>query len=64
MHGRMSGGLAARAVDQVLAEDPDLICARLTIDMFKSAPLAPMRTSTRRSAPDGALRCSRLASRP
>ena len=47
LHGRMSGGLAARAVDQVLAEDPDLICTRLTIDMFKSAPLAPMRTSTK-----------------
>jgi Thioesterase-like superfamily len=47
LHGRMSGGLAARAVEQVLAEDPDLICTRLTIDMFKSAPLAPMRASTK-----------------
>src|SRR6185437_12920782 len=47
LHGRMTGGLAARAVQQVLAEDPDLICTRLTIDMFKSAPLAPMQVSTR-----------------
>ena len=39
--------LTARAVEQVLAEDPDLICTRLTIDMFKSAPLAPMRASTK-----------------
>ena len=47
LHGRMTGGLAARAVERVLAEDPDLICTRLTIDMFKSAPLAPMLVSTR-----------------
>ncbi len=47
LHGRMTGGLAARAAEQVLAEDPDLICTRLTIDMFKSAPLAPMQVSTK-----------------
>src|SRR5579871_3362409 len=47
LHGRMSGGLAARAVQQVLTEDPDLICTRLTIDMFKSAPLTPMQVSTK-----------------
>ena len=47
LHGRMTGGLAARAIERVLAEDPDLICTRLTIDMFKSAPLAPMLVSTR-----------------
>jgi Thioesterase-like superfamily len=47
LHGRMSGGLAARAVQQVLTEDPDLVCTRLTIDMFKSAPLAPMQVSAK-----------------
>jgi hypothetical protein len=47
LHGRMTGGLTARAVDQMRAENPDLICTRLTIDMFKSAPLAPMRVNTR-----------------
>jgi hypothetical protein len=47
LHGRMAGGLAARAVQQALAEDLDLVCTRLTIDMFKSAPLAPMQVSTR-----------------
>jgi len=47
LHGRMTGGLAARAVQQLLAEEPDLICTRLTIDMFKSAPLAPMQVSTK-----------------
>ena len=47
LHGRMSGGLAARAVQQALAEDPDLVCTRLTIDMFKSAPLTPMQVRTR-----------------
>jgi hypothetical protein len=47
LHGRMSGGLAARAAQQALTEDPDLICTRLTIDMFKSAPLTPMQVSTK-----------------
>jgi hypothetical protein len=47
LHGRMSGGLAARAVQQALTEDPDLVCTRLTIDMFKSAPLAPMQVCTK-----------------
>ncbi len=47
LHGRMTGGLAARAAEQALAEDPDLVCTRLTIDMFKSAPLAPMQVTSK-----------------
>jgi Acyl-CoA thioesterase N-terminal domain/Acyl-CoA thioesterase C-terminal domain len=47
LHGRLIGGLTARAVEQVRATDPDLVCTRLTIDMFRSAPLSPMRVSTR-----------------
>ncbi len=47
LHGRLIGGLTARAVEQARAQDPDLACARLTIDMFRSAPLAPLRTSVR-----------------
>jgi hypothetical protein len=47
LHGRLIGGLTARAVEQARAQDPELICARLTIDMFRSAPLAPMRVSVR-----------------
>jgi hypothetical protein len=43
LHGRLIGGLTARAVEQAHAGDPDLMCSRLTIDMFRSAPLAPVR---------------------
>jgi hypothetical protein len=47
LHGRLIGGLTARAVERARAEDPDLICTRLTIDMFRSAPLIPVRVSAR-----------------
>ena len=47
LHGRLIGGLTARAVERARAEDPDLICTRLTIDMFRSAPLVPVRVSAR-----------------
>jgi Thioesterase-like superfamily len=47
LHGRLIGGLTARAVEQARAQDPELVCARLTIDMFRSAPLDPMRVSVR-----------------
>jgi Thioesterase-like superfamily len=47
LHGRLIGGLTARAAERARAQDPNLICARLTIDMFRSAPLAPMRASVR-----------------
>jgi Thioesterase-like superfamily len=47
LHGRLIGGLTARAVEQAHAGDPDLMCSRLTIDMFRSAPLAPVRVTAR-----------------
>jgi hypothetical protein len=47
LHGRLIGGLTARAVGGVIAQDPDLICTRLTIDMFRTAPLTPVWVSTR-----------------
>jgi hypothetical protein len=47
LHGRLIGGLTARFVEQTRAADPDLVCTRLTIDMFRSAPLAPVRVSGR-----------------
>jgi hypothetical protein len=47
LHGRLIGGLTARAAEQARASDPDLTCARLTIDLFKSVPLAPVQVSTR-----------------
>jgi hypothetical protein len=43
LHGRLIGGLTARAVEQAHATDPDLMCSRLTIDMFRSAALAPVQ---------------------
>jgi hypothetical protein len=47
LHGRLIGGLTARAVEHAHADDQDLICSRLTIDMFRSAPLAPVRVAVR-----------------
>jgi len=47
LHGRLVGGLAARETDQALARDEELVCARLTVDMFRSVPLAPLSVSGR-----------------
>jgi hypothetical protein len=47
LHGRLIGGLTARAVGQAHAEDPDLMCSRLTIDMFRSAAMAPVTVAVR-----------------
>ena len=46
LHGRLIGGLTARAAEQARAADPGLACSRLTVDMFRSAPLKPVRVST------------------
>ena len=46
LHGRLIGGLTARAAEQARAADPELACSRLTVDMFRSAPLKPVRVST------------------
>lgn len=47
LHGRLLGGLAARAVE---AEhlDGDLHPARLTVDLFRNSPLLPVSVTTTR----------------
>jgi hypothetical protein len=47
LHGRLIGGLTARAAEQARAGDPDLACGRLTVDLFRSVPLAPVSVTTR-----------------
>lgn len=47
LHGRLLGGLTARETERTRADDPDLACGRLTIDMFRSAPMAPVRVGSR-----------------
>jgi Thioesterase-like superfamily len=47
LHGRLIGGLTARAAEQARAEVPELACGRLTVDLFRSVPLAPVRVTTR-----------------
>jgi hypothetical protein len=46
LHGRLIGGLTARAAEQACAESAELACSRLTVDLFRSVPLAPVRVST------------------
>ena len=47
LHGRQIGGLTARAAQAAVADDPELVCTRLTVDMFRSAPMEPVRVTTR-----------------
>src|SRR5690606_10087472 len=49
LHGRLLAGLAARAVE-ASGPDPPWVPARLTVDLFRSASMAPVevRRSTRR----------------
>src|ERR1700689_2933624 len=47
LHGRLIGGLTARAAEQARAELSEMTCSRLTIDMFRSVPLAPVAVTTR-----------------
>lgn len=47
LHGRLIGGLTARAAELARAADPELTCSRLTVDLFRSVPLAPVRVTTR-----------------
>lgn len=47
LHGRLIGGLTARAAERARADDRDLACGRLTIDMFRSARLAPVHVDAR-----------------
>src|SRR4051812_9223477 len=46
LHGRLLAGLAARAVEGA-GHDPALRVVRLTVDMFRSPPMSPLRTSAR-----------------
>ena len=46
LHGRLLGGLAARAVE-LEPHDDELRIARLTVDMFRSPPMTPYVTATR-----------------
>jgi hypothetical protein len=46
LHGRLIGGLTARAAEQARAESAELACSRLTVDLFRSVPLAPVRVTT------------------
>jgi len=47
LHGRLIGGLTARAAEQARADVPELACGRLTVDLFRSVPLAPVGVSAR-----------------
>ncbi len=47
LHGRLLGGLTAREVEAFRADDPALACARLTIDLFRTARLTPLQVETR-----------------
>lgn len=45
LHGRLLGGLAARAIESRYA-DPDLHVARLTVDLFRNSPMLPVTVET------------------
>ncbi|MDP9865880.1 MULTISPECIES: thioesterase family protein [Streptosporangium] len=45
LHGRLLGGLAARAIEAEHG-DPDLHFARLTVDLFRNSPLLPLSVDT------------------
>lgn len=45
LHGRFLPGIAAREAEQ-LDPDPSFVPTRLTIDMFKSPPMAPIASTT------------------
>jgi hypothetical protein len=46
LHGRLIGGLTARAAEQARADIPELACGRLTVDLFRAVPLAPVTVRT------------------
>ena len=47
MHGRLLGGLLARAIEEEHAAE-NLRFARLTVDLFRNTPLEPVRLTTER----------------
>lgn len=48
LHGRLIGGLCAREVEAERADDLDLVCARLTVELFRSARLDAVEVRTKR----------------
>ena len=66
LHGRLLGALAARAAEAVGAAE-GFVGARLTVDLFKVAPMAPVqvdaaivRQGRRIRVADARVRCSRV----
>jgi len=55
MHGRLLGGLMARAIEREHA-DQDLHVARFTVDLFRRAGVVPLRVATRRVRDGGRVR--------
>lgn len=55
LHGRVLAGLIAHAVEREHG-DPELQCARLTVDMFRLAPFAPLAVTTRPAREGGRIR--------
>lgn len=47
LHGRLLGGLLARAIENEHAE-PGLHFARLTVDLYRNSPLIPLKVTTSR----------------
>ncbi|WP_248959257.1 acyl-CoA thioesterase domain-containing protein [Sphaerisporangium perillae] len=45
LHGRLLGGLAARAIEDEHG-DPEFHFARLTVDLFRNSPLVPLSVET------------------
>ncbi|MFB4294136.1 acyl-CoA thioesterase domain-containing protein [Nonomuraea sp. ATR24] len=45
LHGRLLGGLAARAVEDRYG-DPEMQFARLTVDLFRNSPMLPVTVET------------------
>jgi hypothetical protein len=55
MHGRLLGGLMARAIEREHAGE-DLHVARFTVDLFRRAGVVPLRVATRRVRDGGRVR--------
>jgi hypothetical protein len=60
MHGRLFGGLMARAIEREHAED-GLHIARFTVDLFRRAPVVPLRVTTERVRDGGRIRVADAA---
>jgi hypothetical protein len=60
LHGRLLGGLMARAIEREHAGD-GLHVARLTVDLFRRAALVPLRVTTERVRDGGRIRVADAA---